>query len=57
MPNESSNNNQPNQSETKADNYDKEKDTVQTENKLPASANNATSAQEQETLKEQKETD
>jgi len=56
MPNES-NNNQSNQAETKADTYDKEKDTAQTENKQPGSANSNTSAQEQETLKEQKETD
>ena len=47
----------PNSSEIKADNYDKEKDTAQQENKQPASANNNTSTQEQEILKKQKETD
>jgi hypothetical protein len=57
MPNESNNSNQPNQAETKADSYDKEKDTAQQENKQPASVNNNTSTQEQEIQKEQKETD
>ena len=57
MPNQSNNNNQPGSGKTKADNYDKEKDTAQKESKQTASKKDNTSQQEQEILKKQKETD
>ncbi len=57
MPNQSNNNTQPNSGGIKADNYDKEKDAAQKENKQTASKKDNTSQQEQEILKKQKETD
>ena len=55
MPNQS--NNQPDSGKTKADNYDKEKDTAQKESEQTASKKDNTSEQEQQVLKKQKETD